>query len=361
MMFRVGSRDWLKKALIVAALIAATSASKQARADLKDASPADLKQHLNNLEVVLQACRTARNATACDQSLVGPDDRLLWTAGTVKESREIRYDWLRDLLDRAGKKDVAAKEAAVPQATSILPQVMVIQQKPATLDELLGAAIDRLKDEERQVDALTAGSQAASDFAGEHKKLAEILSRRAYQEVSENTAKNRFWEWLDNLVNRLVGKLAGFGGKAWWLPYLLMGLLIVGVLIGLVWSLIQIERRSRIRLIPETDGMPGAPSAREWQLWLKDAQDAAAGGHWREAIHFLYWAAISRLESKRLWPADRARTPREYLLLLPIADPRRDNLTTLTGSFERTWYGGREAALTDYEAARTLAAGLGVE
>jgi cell pole-organizing protein PopZ len=342
--------------LIAAALIAAAATTRQARADLKDASPAELKQHLSNLEAVVQACRSARNSKACDQSLVGSDDRLQWTAGTVKESREIRYDWLRDLLDRAGKKEVAA-----PQSNSILPQVAVIQQKPATLDELLGAAIDRLKDEEGQVAAVTAGSQAASDFAGAHKKLAEILARRAYQEVSENPARNRFWEWLDNLINRLVDKLAGFGGKAWWLPYLLMGLLIVGVLIGLVWSLIQIERRSRIRLIPETDGMTGAPSAREWQLWLKDAQDAAASGLWREAIHFLYWAAISRLESKRLWPADRARTPREYLLLLPKADLRRDILTTLTRSFERTWYGGREAALSDYEAARTLAAGLGVE
>jgi hypothetical protein len=356
MISRADSRVWLKKTLIAAALITAASTARQARADFKDATPADLKQHLNNLEVIAQACRTARNKTACDQSLVGPDDRLSWSAGAVKESREIRYDWLRDLLDRAGKK----KEAAAPQSATVLPQVAVIQQKPATLDELLGAAIDRLKDEEGQVDTLT-GSQAASNFAGEHKKLAEILSRRAYKGINRNPARNRFWEWIENHINNLIGKLAGFGGKAWWLPWVLFGLLILGVLIGLVWSLIQIERRSRIRLIPETTGMSGAPSAREWQLWLKDAQDAAAAGHWREAIHFMYWAAISRLESKRLWPADRARTPREYLLLLPKTDPRRDHLTTLTRSFERTWYGGREAALTDYEAARALAAGLGVE
>jgi hypothetical protein len=359
MMFRAGSNIWLRKALVAAALLAAVAATRQARADWKDLSPADLKQHLSNLEAVVQTCRTARNHTACDQSLVGPDDRLEWTAGAVKEIREIRYDWLRDLLDRAGKKDTAKSQA--PQSAAVLPQVAVVQQKPPTLDELLGAAIDRLKDEERQVDTLTAGSQAASDFTGEHKKLAEILSRRAYKGVIQNSARNRFREWIENQINRLVGKLAGFGSKAWWVPWLLMGLLILGVLIGLIWSLIQIERRSRIRLIPETRGTSGAPSAREWQLWLKDAQDAAANGLWREAIHFLYWAAISRLESRRLWPADRARTPREYLLLLPGTDPRRDNLTTLTRSFERTWYGGRAAALTDYEAARTMAAGLGVE
>jgi len=355
-MFRAGSRDWLKRALIAAALVAAAAAARQARADWKDAGPAELKQHLNNLEVVVRACRTARNTTACNDSLVGPDDRLQWTAGMVKESREIRYDWLRDLLDRAGKKENAA-----PASAAILPHMEVIQRKPATVDELLGAAIDRLKDEEQQANTLVASSQAAKDFAGEHKKLAEILSRRAYLSLSRNPVRNRFREWLDNVINRLIGNLAGLGRKARWLPNLLLGLLIGSVLIGLVWSLIQIERRSRIRLVPETTGMEGAPSAREWQLWLKDAQDAAAGGLWREAIHFIYWAAISRLEARRQWPADRARTPREYLLLLSKTDPRRDNLTTLTRSFERTWYGGREAALTDYEAARTLAAALGVE
>jgi hypothetical protein len=356
MICRAGSRVWLKKALIAAALVATAAAGRRARADWKDANSTSLKQHLVNLENVVEACRKARSASACDPSSVGPDDNLRWNVNTTTLSREIRYDWLRDLLDQAGKK-----EAATPQSTSILPQVDVIQRKPATIDEQLGAAIDRLKDEESQVDALTGPSQAVSDSAAERKKLTEILSRRAYQGINQSTARNRFWEWFDNLINRLMGKLAGFGGKARWLPWLLMGLLIGGVLLGLAWALIQIERRSRIRLIPEITGMSGAPSAREWQLWLKDAQDAAARGLWREAIHFIYWAAISRLESRRLWPADRARTPREYLLLLPSADPRRDNLTTLTRSFERTWYGGREAALTDYEAARALAAGLGVE
>ena len=87
----------------------------------------------------------------------------------------------------------------------------------------------------------------------------------------------------------------------------------------------------------------------------------AAQDLWREAIHFLYWAAIARLESRRLWPADRARTPREYLELLPAADSRRLKLTTLTRSFERTWYGGRDASPSDFNAALKLAAELGVE
>ena len=72
----------------------------------------------------------------------------------------------------------------------------------------------------------------------------------------------------------------------------------------------------------------------------------------------VYWASISRLESKRLWPADRARTPREYLSLVAAEDPRRAGLATLTRNFERTWYGGRAAAEGDYLKAEELAASL---
>jgi hypothetical protein len=133
--------------------------------------------------------------------------------------------------------------------------------------------------------------------------------------------------------------------------------------VGLAWGLLQLERRWRIRLVPESDGpAAGAASARDWQLWLADARRAAAAGEWREAIHFVYWAAISRLESRlgsgRLWPADRARTPREYLALVAADDPRRAGLATLTGSFERTWYGGRTAGESDYLQAEKLADGL---
>jgi hypothetical protein len=93
-------------------------------------------------------------------------------------------------------------------------------------------------------------------------------------------------------------------------------------------------------------------------LWLEDARRSAAAGLWREAVHFVYWAAISRLESRRLWPADRARTPREYLALVAPDDPRRPGLSVLTGSFERIWYGGRPADEADYIHAEELAAGL---
>ncbi len=62
---------------------------------------------------------------------------------------------------------------------------------------------------------------------------------------------------------------------------------------------------------------------------------------------------------ERMWPADRARTPREYLRLLPAADPRLENLTTLTRSFERTWYGGREAGSSRLQGSGKAGCGTG--
>ena len=120
-----------------------------------------------------------------------------------------------------------------------------------------------------------------------------------------------------------------------WVGRVLIWGFLLAVGVGLVWALLQLERRWRVRPVPEIDHPPaGAPSARDWQLWLKDAREAAAAGQWREAIHYLYWAAISRLESKRVWPPDRARTPREYLAMVAGDDPRKAGLGALTRESE---------------------------
>lgn len=39
-------------------------------------------------------------------------------------------------------------------------------------------------------------------------------------------------------------------------------------------------------------------------------------------------------------------------------DPRQSRLASLTGSFERTWYGGRKADEADYRRAESLAGAL---
>lgn len=323
----------------------------------RDVSLAEYLQHLQTLEGVVTNCEAQLNLkkpasaadNACDPDRVGPDDRVQWPGSA--QAREIRYDWLRSVLSRAGKKDNSTPTVPLGARSSA-------KNQPPDASYLLSAARQRLKMDEHQAESPLAANSVYTD---QRKSLDAILAQKEYKGATEVSAKDRFWEWLDNLLDNVKARLEALGARAPWLADLLYGLLLAGICTVLVWLVVRLERNARVRLVPDIETSPDAPSAREWQLWLKDAQNAAAGGQWREAIHSVYWASISRLESRRLWPADRARTPREYLALLRGSDPRKPMLMALTRNFERTWYGGREAAAADFNSAMTIAAELGVE
>jgi hypothetical protein len=312
----------------------------------------DYRKHLQALDTVVMACRKLRTAQACDPAQVGADDKVTWHVGGVPVEREVEYDWLRLLLQSVGHKDKPMPGPALGVG------VHGIKRAPVNMDELLAEAQQRLESDSQHAGET---EPQAQDSSAERKSLNAILARREYKGTSEVSRQERFDEWLENKLANILEELIGIGARAPWLGYVLEGLLLGVLATALIWALIRLERRSRVRLTPEFVPVSGAPSAREWQLWLRDAQAMAAQTRWREAIHFLYWASISRLESMRLWPADRARTPREYLRLLAGTDPRRTSLTALTRSFERTWYGGREAYSSDFQAALEIAAALGVE
>ena len=351
---------------LVAALLAAASVASHARAQQfssssgwRDVDLAAYRQHLQALDGVVADCQAQlkrktqppANKNACDADRVGPNDRVQWPGAAASQTREVRYDWLRSVLSRAGNKDSSAPSAASGASSNGKSQ-------PTDASELLDDARQRIEMDERQAESPLAANPAYTD---ERKSLDAILAQREYQGVTKVSVRDRIVEWFDNLLDRILMSLAGMGARAPWAARLLEFLLLGGICILLVWFFIRIERSARVRLIPDVEPGPGSPSAREWQLWYQEAGDMAAKSQWREAIHSLYWASISLLESRRLWPPDRARTPREYLGLLRGNDPRKPTLTALTRSFERTWYGGREAAAGDFNVALHLAAELGVE
>ena len=349
-----------------ASLLALVAATPPAGAQITDASAswhdvslADYRQHLEQLDSIVVACRAqvARKVpvpasdNACGPNRVGSDDRVSGLGNLPP--REVRYDWLRTVLARAGGN------AAAPSGIHLIPGE---KSAPPSVDSLLAEAQARLQSDEKQ-----AGSPAepGSSYASQRAALNAILAQRAYQGSTQASPVDRFREWLYNQLDKFLASLVRFGSRSRWIVWSLRVLLVLGICIGLVWAIVRIERVSRIKLVPDVVPSPDAPSAREWQLWLADARAMAAKGQWRDAIHFVYWAAIARLESnvgsRRPWPADRARTPREYLRLMPGADPRTPTLTALTRSFERTWYGGRAAGSGDFEAALELAGSLGVK
>lgn len=360
--------------------VRADTPAPQPANNVREATLAEYRQHLVELNVVVEACAKARDKKSCDPALAGPDDRVPLT--NTPERRLVRYSWLRALLEVAQTKDetpkgeqnkTGNKSQNKPESSPVdkakrksatgaveVPQEEPTSPRKPTTSELLQAAQLRLTQDIAQADSLAAGPPtAAADHVPERETMKQVLSGRDFRNLEPPTKRDSFLEKLGEWLNRFIENLAKLHASSAWVGRVIVGGFILATCVGLVWGLLQLERRWRIRLVPESDGLAaGAASARDWQLWLADARRAAAASEWREAIHFVYWAAISRLESKRLWPADRARTPREYLALVTADDPRRAGLATLTGSFERTWYGGRTAGESDYMQAEKLADGL---
>ncbi len=319
----------------------------------QDASNDDYRKHLVALQALTQACAKARNVKACDPTLVGPDDRIPLSAAPRPERRMVRYGWLRILFSHAEEPD-AAQQAPDGRKTPVGQDSG--QSAPPTTSQLLEDAQQRLADDLKQA---SAAAVVSPSHDRERAVMKDVLAGREFRNLEQPTARDSALERLGNWLNRLFGNIDKLRAHSAWVGRALIWGFFLAVGIGLAWALMQMERRWRVRLVPLSDRLaPEAASARDWQLWLADARKAAAEGMWREAIHFVYWATISRLESKRLWPADRARTPREYLALVAPEDPRHSGLAALTHSFERTWYGGRDAGESDYRKAEAIAQDL---
>lgn len=323
----------------------------QAGSRWHESSLDDYRKHLVALATLVESCARARDLKNCDPLLVGQDDRIPLGSGLHVERRLVRYGWLRVLFSKAEEPDepvIEVKRSSADPASAQPPQ--------PTTSQLLQDAEKRLAGDLAQTDTNPLPEPSHKSIRN---TMEQVLAGNDFRNLKQPSVEDTVMEKVNNWLNRLFESAARFRTQSAWVGRLLVWGFILAVCVGLVWALLQLERRWRVRLVPDDAGpVTGAASARDWQLWLEDARRAAAAGLWREAIHFVYWASISRLESRRLWPADRARTPREYLALVAPDDPRKASLARLTGSFELTWYGGRTAAERDYRQAEDLAKGL---
>jgi Domain of unknown function (DUF4129) len=312
------------------------------------------QEHLISLQGLTKACAEARDLATCDPTLLGLDDRIPVDTPTNAERRLVRYGWLRILFSHAEEPD-QAEQAPDSRGTAVPARGTARPALPAT-SQLLIAAQARLAqdlDDASRPPGITPSHPQVRD------SMRLVLSGREFRNLQQPPEGDTLLERFGNWLNRLIANVDKMRAHSAWIGRAMVWGFFLAAGVGLAWGLVRIERRWRIRLVPSYQApAPEAVSARDWQLWLADARRAASAGLWREAIHFVYWASISRLESGRLWPADRARTPREYLALMASEDPRRAGLASLTKSFERTWYGGREARESDYRRAEALAASL---
>jgi len=223
------------------------------------------------------------------------------------------------------------------------------QRTPSKLAELT-SQLDMLLADARAMQSSTA------DMSGERNRLTEILSRHEFRRVRSESwydrLKQRLQRWLANLLERIVYSSAFpvVSRIAIW------GLLALALAVAVFW-VVRNYRQGNI--YTQFTAAPEAISAKPWRDWHAEAEAAAREGRWRDAIHLSYWAAISFLEGQGLWRPDLARTPREYLKLLPQGDAHRDSLQQLTRSFETVWYGTEAATAETFAGTSALLERLG--
>ena len=328
-------------------------------------SLSEYQSRLHSLDQLISTCQSAMTPLNCQSSRVGPDVQVALPTG----SRQIRFGWLRALLDQAAgdqaakereakeEREAKAKADKSPQSEKKQPLSFTAENRdyiPPTLAQRLADARKRLAEDEQKSQQL-AQPAAPATSTPQRTALAAILAAKEYHTaVAGRSLKQRILEKIGSWINRFLRSLIQAGAKSKWIGITAEIGFVLLICIALAWFLIRLERQSRFA--PSSLGpSSGAASARDWQLWLEDARAAASHAAWRDAIHLLYWASISRLESSGLWPADRARTPREYLALLSRENPQHPGLSALTRSFERTWYAARPASEADFHQAEQLA------
>lgn len=140
---------------------------------------------------------------------------------------------------------------------------------------------------------------------------------------------SRVREWIDERLRALTGKRLPLV----WAGTLLAWAVAIGVLVLLCVWLWRLRRSPALPLDLRVDA-PRLTSSE----WATLARAALGRGDAREAVRCGYHAALYRFEEQGLWRVDPARTPREYLRLLPSADARRTIVGEMTRDFERAWY-----------------------
>lgn len=311
-----------------ALLLLCLAAGAQTPASDAPVSLADFRAQLSTMRGQVRGIAAHPDAAAQLSDTIPP----LVHVQTADGEYNISLLWLRVDLDE------------YPQAAA--------DKQPAKLDAML-AQLDAL-------DHQLAGYDRPADVSPARTRLSDILARREFRNASKGQS------WLDRLKQQVAMWIARLLGRAFshvpdltWLTNLIMVVIALGAvgLLGYWVRRLIVRERSAERLALDGDGE--IPSSRSWQLWLADAQRAAAGGQWREAIRLCYWAGISRLESGGAWPPDRARTPREYLALMPAVHIERPSLQDLTRRFELAWYAEMPVTQADFAAARETAERLG--
>ncbi len=207
--------------------------------------------------------------------------------------------------------------------------------------------VERLEDLRSEAAAF---QSSPGDTSNKRTLLNGILAAREFNSVHGPTWTDRLKQRIEEFLIRILGRTLA-SSVIPTIGNILVYVLIAGAVLLLAYWMYRSIRNSG-ELEPSLP-YPLPISSKEWTLWMAEARAASDHGNWRDAIHLAYWCGVSFLEAQGLWRPDYARTPREYLRLLPSSSEHHPTLVALTRSFEVVWYGKQEADADAFS--RTLA------
>ena len=195
--------------------------------------------------------------------------------------------------------------------------------RPADWPKTRATLIEHLKQMRDEAMSLQGGDKDSEKDAqlgpvDAHAVLKDVLALSEFKQREDSRwndeIRRRINQWITDLLDRLPitrGATAAVSRVFAWIAS-------IGALIALVVYLLR-ARLPRRSFTPLAIELPRPTSAE----WAARAYAALRAGDAREAMHCGYHAVLFRLEEQGVWHVDDARTPREYVHLLPAHDNRR--------------------------------------
>ena len=216
----------------------------------------------------------------------------------------------------------------------------------------IGAELETLRNE------AAAGRSKDED----KRKLSEILGRPEYQKPApKEPEENLLSKWIREFLQWLEPYLPTFGsgtapdlsGGVTAVQYLLIGLivLIIGFLAFKLAPLLAPRFRRKSKVQKESRVILGETIHEDVSSHdlFSDAERLAREGDTRGAIRKSYVALLCELGDRKLIGLAHHKTNRDYLRDVRSRRSIHHEMTGLTSSFERHWYGSQVARAEDWE------------
>lgn len=298
------------------------------------------------------------------RSITAIDSLSQFEEGEDLNSFEQRFantlDAVRKLLPE--KDQVQSGDSTITVDNTWLHKRLDEFEAVATTDRLATRTqiLDTLKAIEDRVDELEKASASGLTKAEANQRMANILSRPEFSvKAQKGSAFNRlllrFIEWLQKYLPK---RSPVAPGRSSWFTVIAQAVVIglaLAVIGYVVFRLVKHfggrERKTKKKKSNEPRIVLGEklePDASATDL-LSEAEALARRGELRAAIRKAYIALLVELGDRKVISLAQHKTNRDYLRQVRTLPKLHNNMSGLTDSFERHWYGIVDASPNDWE------------